>query len=60
VGIPRVSEAVVISRKEALKAARRLGYPLAMKVVGPVHKSDVGGVVLNVKNDQEVERNLPG
>mgnify|MGYP002152216384 CR=1 FL=1 len=56
VGIPRVKEAVVISRKEAVKAARRLGYPLAMKVVGPVHKSDVGGVVLNVKNDQEVER----
>lgn len=55
VGIPRVEEAVVISRKEAVKAARRLGYPLAMKVVGPVHKSDVGGVVLNVKTDREVE-----
>ncbi len=55
VGIPRVEEAVVISRKEAVKAAQRLGYPLAMKVVGPVHKSDVGGVVLNVKTDREVE-----
>lgn len=55
VGIPRVEEAVVISRKEAVRAARRLGYPLAMKVVGPVHKSDVGGVVLNVKTDREVE-----
>ncbi|MDE5610283.1 MAG: acetate--CoA ligase family protein, partial [Bacteroidales bacterium] len=28
----------------------KLGYPLVMKVVGPVHKSDVGGVVLNVKD----------
>jgi acetate---CoA ligase (ADP-forming) len=56
VGIPRVKEAVVISRKEAVKAARRLGYPLAMKVVGPVHKSDVGGVVLNVNTDQVVEK----
>jgi acetyltransferase len=27
-----------------------------MKVVGPVHKSDVGGVVLNVKNEMEVTR----
>ncbi|MFO7997510.1 MAG: acetate--CoA ligase family protein [Bacteroidales bacterium] len=56
VGIPRVGEAVVISRKDAVKAARRLGYPVVMKVVGPVHKSDVGGVVLNVKTDQEVEK----
>jgi len=27
-----------------------MGYPLVMKVVGPLHKSDVGGVVLNVEN----------
>jgi acetyltransferase len=56
VRIPRAGEAVVISRKEAVKAARRLGYPVAMKVVGPVHKSDVGGVVLNVRTDSEVEK----
>jgi acetyltransferase len=49
VGIPRAGEAVVISKEDALKAAEKLGYPVVMKVVGPVHKSDVGGVVLNVK-----------
>jgi acetyltransferase len=48
-GIPRAGEAVVTSKEDALKAAEKLGYPVVMKVVGPVHKSDVGGVVLNVK-----------
>jgi len=48
-GIPRAGEAVVTSKEDALKASERLGYPVVMKVVGPVHKSDVGGVVLNVK-----------
>ncbi|MDR4988310.1 MAG: CoA-binding protein, partial [Bacteroidales bacterium] len=46
-GIPRAVEKVVNKAGEAVKAAEELGYPLVMKVVGPVHKSDVGGVVLN-------------
>jgi len=29
-----------------------------MKVIGPVHKSDVGGVVLNIDNDDAVARNF--
>jgi len=33
-----------------------LGYPIVMKVVGPVHKSDVGGVVLNVKDEETVAK----
>jgi acetyltransferase len=39
-----------------MAAASRLGYPLAMKIVSPdiVHKSDVGGVKLNLRTDQEV------
>lgn len=54
-GIPRAGEAVVDTKEEAVKAAERLGYPIVMKVVGPVHKSDVGGVVLNVKDAKTVE-----
>ncbi|MFA8451370.1 MAG: acetate--CoA ligase family protein [Bacteroidales bacterium] len=50
-GISRAGEAVVTSADDAVKAANELGYPVVMKVVGPVHKSDVGGVVLNVKDD---------
>ncbi len=55
-GIARAGEAVVTSADEAVKAAVKLGYPVVMKVVGPVHKSDVGGVVLNVKEDNTVRK----
>lgn len=34
--------------------ARRCGFPVVAKVVGPVHKSDVGGVVLNIKGEQHL------
>jgi acetate---CoA ligase (ADP-forming) len=54
VGIPRAGEAVVIDKKAAIMAASELGLPVVMKIVGPVHKSDVGGVVLNVRNFDQV------
>jgi acetate---CoA ligase (ADP-forming) len=54
-GIPRAGEAVVSKLDDAVSAAEKLGYPVVMKVVGPVHKSDVGGVVLNVKNAESVK-----
>ncbi|MBE0647848.1 MAG: acetate--CoA ligase family protein [Bacteroidales bacterium] len=50
--IPRAGEAVVKSFEEAKQAAHDLGFPVVMKVVGPVHKSDVGGVVLNVRTEE--------
>jgi acetyltransferase len=53
-GISRAGEPVVKTKEDALKSAEKLGYPLVMKVVGPIHKSDVGGVVLNVKNSEIV------
>ncbi len=39
---------------EAVKACQKLGYPVAIKIVSPqiIHKSDVGGVKLNIKDDQ--------
>jgi acetyltransferase len=55
-GVPRAGEAVVTSADDAVKEASKLGYPIVMKVVGPVHKSDVGGVVLNVKEEATVRR----
>jgi acyl-CoA synthetase (NDP forming) len=55
-GIPRAGEAVVTSVAAAVEAANRLGFPVVMKVVGPVHKSDVGGVVLNVNDNAIVKK----
>lgn len=55
-GIPRAGEAVVESAEEAVQKAEELGLPVVMKVVGPVHKSDVGGVVLNVKDTATVKK----
>jgi acetyltransferase len=54
VGIPVVKEAVASTEKELLSVAKETGYPLALKVVGPVHKSDVGGVTLNIKSEKHL------
>ncbi|MGQ1888867.1 acetate--CoA ligase family protein [Thermophagus sp. OGC60D27] len=53
-GIPVVQEGVATSRKELLSLARQFEYPVALKVIGPVHKSDVGGVTLNIKSDEHL------
>jgi acetate---CoA ligase (ADP-forming) len=52
--IPVLKETVVTSKKALLSAAKKTGYPLALKVVGPVHKSDVGGVTLNIKSERHL------
>ena len=53
-GIVRATEALATTSADAVSAAISMGFPVVMKVVGPVHKSDVGGVVLNVKNAEGV------
>lgn len=53
-GIPVVEEFVSSNKQEVLAFARRCGFPVVAKVVGPVHKSDVGGVVLNIKGEQHL------
>jgi acetyltransferase len=53
-GIERVGEAVVSKVDDALNVFNSFNSPVAMKVVGPVHKSDVGGVVLGVDSDERV------
>jgi acyl-CoA synthetase (NDP forming) len=55
-GIDTVKQAVSNSNEEIVKHANSLGYPLVMKVSGPVHKSDIGGVVLGIKNAEEVAK----
>ncbi|WP_372948881.1 acetate--CoA ligase family protein [Mariniphaga sp.] len=55
-GIPRVKEIVAKTETEAVLAAMNIGFPVVMKVVGPVHKTDVGGVILNVRNIDRVRK----
>lgn len=55
-GIECVKEFVVTDKEQLRAKAAETGYPMVMKVVGPVHKSDVGGVILNIKDiDQALE-----
>jgi acetyltransferase len=53
-GIPLVPELVATSKDELTAFAQRVGYPVVAKVVGPVHKSDVGGVALNIRTPQHL------
>lgn len=54
-GIAQKQIRVVDKKSQALDFAKEVGYPLVMKVVGPLHKSDVGGVTLNVRNIETVD-----
>ncbi|MBO4720151.1 MAG: acetate--CoA ligase family protein [Prevotella sp.] len=53
-GIPLVPEMVSTSKEELTAFAERVGYPVVAKVVGPVHKSDVGGVALNIRTAEHL------
>ena len=53
-GIPLVPEMVSTSKDELTAFANEVGYPVVAKVVGPVHKSDVGGVALNIRTPEHL------
>ncbi|MFO7616876.1 MAG: acetate--CoA ligase family protein [Bacteroidales bacterium] len=53
--VARIPEAVAHHKGEAVEIAGKMGYPVVMKVVGPVHKTDVGGVLLNLQDPSAVE-----
>ena len=65
-GIPFVPELVSNEWEAVCNFAREVHYPVVAKCVGPIHKSDVGGVVLNIRSEEhlaiEFERlmNIPG
>jgi acetyl coenzyme A synthetase (ADP forming)-like protein len=56
-GLPVVPSVMTTSPEEAASAAGKIGYPVVMKIVSDdiIHKSDVGGVVLNVCSDEEAK-----
>ncbi|MHC1709932.1 MAG: acetate--CoA ligase alpha subunit [Methanomassiliicoccales archaeon] len=57
-GIATPQEGIANDLTSALKLAGEIGYPVVMKVESPdiAHKTDVGGVVLDVDDPQELER----
>jgi len=57
-GIPISREAIAQSAAEAVKIAKRIGFPVVAKVVSAdiLHKSDIGGVVLNLNSAAEVKK----
>ncbi len=56
-GIPTTKVKVAESEEDAVRAANEIGYPVVLKIVSPevIHKSDVGGVKVNLKSEEEVE-----
>ena len=56
-GLPVVPWRLAASREEAVAAARELGYPVVLKIVSPeiLHKTDIGGVALDLRTDADVE-----
>lgn len=63
--MPMVEEKISSDKAELLAFAKEIGFPVVAKVVGPVHKSDMGGVALNINTEEhlsfEIDRmmNLP-
>ncbi len=53
-GIPMVPEFVSKDKAAVVAFAEKVGFPVVAKVVGPVHKSDVGGVTLNIMDSNHL------
>jgi len=53
-GIPCVEEFVSGVKDDVVTFAERIGYPVVAKCVGPVHKSDIGGVALNINSKEHL------
>lgn len=55
-GVRTPKSEVASTADEAIEYAERLGYPVALKIVSPdiLHKTDIGGVALNLRSEEEV------
>lgn len=54
--VPMLRQAVAGDLPEAVKSAKRMGYPVALKISSPdiVHKTEVEGVALGISNESEL------
>ncbi len=55
-GVEFVPAARVQNGDEAVAAGQRIGYPVVLKALGQLHKSDAGGVVVGIADDRELAR----
>jgi acetyl coenzyme A synthetase (ADP forming)-like protein len=57
-GIPTMRPKLARTQRQAVELAREMGFPVVIKIVSQAitHKSDVGGVMLDLKNLEDVER----
>ena len=55
-GMPITAIKIATTEDEAVKYSDEIGYPIVLKIVSPqvLHKSDSGGVLINIKNAEEV------
>ena len=55
-GIPITKFKLAKNEAETVKFAEEIGYPVVLKIVSPdiIHKSDVGGVIVNLKDAKDV------
>ena len=56
-GFPLPASKLAKSKKEAVAASKKIGYPVVLKIASPqiIHKSDAGGVKVNLQNPKDVE-----
>lgn len=52
--IPLVEEYASDDKEALIQFAKTVGFPVVAKVVGPVHKSDIGGVALNIRSEEHL------
>lgn len=59
-GIPVPKYLIAHTPKEATKVSNKLGFPLVMKIISPdvMHKTDIGGIEMDVSNSIEVKKNF--
>ncbi len=56
-GFPLPKSELAKTESDAVKIAKKIGYPVVMKIASPqiIHKSDAGGVKVNLTNDNEIK-----
>ena len=56
-GFPLPASKLAKTKKEAVSSAKKIGFPVVLKIASPqiIHKSDAGGVKVNLQNAKDVE-----